>query len=155
MRNGWISYLQSIEEGNANDGNRDKKGYGVSRQARAREVQGAVFGRVPECAKGECSGKEKKRENEGRKMNEQTTHTPTPWAAHDNAIWNADSETVTNVNSVRFDDFANAAHIVKCVNAHDGLVKALRFIANVACGERQCKSEAICSLRAAGIEVTP
>ena len=97
-------------------------------------------------------------------MNEQTTHTPTPWCTMPptdtcmvHRIFGGTRYIGLVGNSDNHDhaDAVNAAHIVRCVNAHDGLVKALRFIANVACGERQCKSEAICSLRAAGIEVTP
>lgn len=99
---------------------------------------------------------EKQRNDE---MNE-TKHTPTPWKCVDGDIGNE-----TTKEGVVFHEGiygktveqaeANAAHIVRCVNAHDGLVRALRTIADVACGERQCKSEAICSLRAAGIEVAP
>lgn len=51
------------------------------------------------------------------------------------------------------------AHIVKCVNAHDGLVQALREIAAFDCHTANRTAEAAqkakSAIRAAGIEVAP
>lgn len=62
-------------------------------------------------------------------------HTPTPWTlnAEREKIEDADGEFVTRLSLSRYHDDrtdpiaeANAAFIVRCVNAHDDLVRELR-----------------------------
>jgi len=53
------------------------------------------------------------------------THTPTPWRIRDcgnTEIIGANGRTVETLPGASY----NAAHIVRCVNAHDELVAALR-----------------------------
>jgi len=59
-----------------------------------------------------------------------TKHTPTPWTQDDTVI-TRNSRVIASVRDLCTDsqlpeDRANAAHIVRCVNAHDELVAALR-----------------------------
>ena len=64
----------------------------------------------------------------------QTTHTQTPWAIDSELPPNARS-IIARVGGIGISgntegpheetDYANAAHIVRCVNAHDELVRAL------------------------------
>lgn len=65
-------------------------------------------------------------------------HTPTPWRisevfgrGHKNHIAGADDYQVSDCESYKkslIEQEANAAFIVKCVNAHDELVEALRDV---------------------------
>ncbi len=54
-------------------------------------------------------------------------HTPTPWRIHSiNKTLVIESKYLhTIVATTGYDPIANAAHIVRCVNSHDALVKAL------------------------------
>ena len=61
-------------------------------------------------------------------------HTPTPWVLGPNGLDIRDGKHEDKIVTVDYVDHiaseqqeANAAHIVKCVNAHDGLVEALRL----------------------------
>ena len=69
-----------------------------------------------------------------------TKHTPTPWHTEDNEggsrkLVDADGEFISYISVSRYQDGrrdpvakANAAHIVRCVNAHDELVALVRAI---------------------------
>lgn len=54
-------------------------------------------------------------------------HTPTPWNFEGRAVYSqTEGEDICIVDSGnRKVDVANAAHIVRCVNSHEALVKAL------------------------------
>lgn len=105
-------------------------------------------------------------------------HTPTPWIVENNGSARSvpifkDQDhiaSVWNVGEGHGGRHANAAHIVKCVNAHDALVSALKSVtedlrALVAtelcdhpagicwCGVRTDINEAETALKVAGIEV--
>ena len=58
-------------------------------------------------------------------------HTPTPWAVDHDAI-SAQGQHIAGCIGLDGDDYAtqkaNAAHIVRCVNAHDDLVSALQMV---------------------------
>lgn len=54
-----------------------------------------------------------------------TTHTPTPWTVSGDYIQGIGQICLSETAE---EDVANAAHIVRCVNAHDALVAALRTI---------------------------
>lgn len=62
------------------------------------------------------------------------THTPTPWEAHEgqdyNHVYGGDHDHSGNpiAEVAKFED---AAYIVKCVNAHEGLVEALNAFRHV------------------------
>ena len=60
------------------------------------------------------------------------THTPTPWNARGLAICKGNSliAVMGQDDGIKFSEktsLANASHIVKCVNLHDELVKALEL----------------------------
>lgn len=60
-----------------------------------------------------------------------TAHTPTPWKVADEYIFDRHRNEIatTTTSGLSFEeDEANAAHIVKCVNAHDDLVEALETL---------------------------
>lgn len=65
-------------------------------------------------------------------------HTPTPWEVRmvtgfHTSIYGEKNKWILNAalqGMKRDESEANAAHIVKCVNMHDELVKALEFYAN-------------------------
>ena len=88
-------------------------------------------------------------------------HTPTPWKLDDIAphdpkweafeIWNekATREMIANGAgraNIRVFGKANAAFIVRAVNAHDGLVKALQMIRDA---DNDCKSDGLPRIPAA------
>ena len=62
------------------------------------------------------------------------THSETPWYIMNGAKhWLYSSQTTapnTNNEIGTIREYPNAAHIVKCVNAHDELVEALKFYAD-------------------------
>jgi hypothetical protein len=63
-----------------------------------------------------------------------TNHTPTPWENQDGiSIFSADDHEIANTSRRHLSNAeacANAAHIVRCVNAHDELVAALEAVAD-------------------------
>ncbi len=64
-----------------------------------------------------------------------TNHTPTPWYVETTAVYDAKNLLVTDTcftGGRPGPNRANAAHIVKCVNAHDELVAALRSVITAA-----------------------
>lgn len=72
------------------------------------------------------------KQSEGRKLEQTQAHTPTPWTYGTHGagfIVGSDDEFIAQTWDKYELDFknaeANAAHIVKCVNNHDELVKAL------------------------------
>lgn len=72
-----------------------------------------------------------------------TNHTPTPWHAAGVTVYAPAGHTARATvadttccgSMTRAEDEANAAHIVRCVNAHDELVAALRVIAGCEASE--------------------
>jgi hypothetical protein len=66
-----------------------------------------------------------------------TPHSPTPWAvnyAHPDVWLESESEenNLADVHGASFEESkANAAYIVRCVNAHEALVDALKAVLNV------------------------
>jgi hypothetical protein len=60
------------------------------------------------------------------------SHTPTPWLVERRTIITDKSAAIAYASTSRAMEYAegNAAHIVRCVNAHDELVAALRAIAD-------------------------
>ena len=100
--------------------------------------------------------------------------TPRPWWTmmgdelpehlRPHAFINADTGTVVaqcDFNSNQDTVHANASHIVRCVNAHEALVEALRMIACQACektelwksGVEYMQETARAALKAAGVNV--
>lgn len=92
-----------------------------------------------------------------------TAHTPTPWTTGKGTVTiraNTDGDkafiatTRTHGGYHQRDDdtcAANAAHIVRCVNAHDALVAALRFVETDVFSSAVSRAKAIIALRDAGV----
>lgn len=83
------------------------------------------------------------------------THSELPWSVYGpgTLIRTASGEIVADTFGADFDlsiDRANAAMIVKAVNAHSQLIAALNAIANDGMDARQCMEAARAALRAAG-----
>jgi hypothetical protein len=87
--------------------------------------------------------------------------TPRPWQHEQNAV-KAGPVLIATASTERDNYAANAALIVRAVNAHDGLVEALRTLANNKLSDHNCGSVelagkrvrniALAALRAAGVE---
>lgn len=78
------------------------------------------------------------------KLEASMTPTPRPWKDESGAIYSADGKPIAdclrvlNVDNSASPYEANAAHIVRCVNAHDALVAALKHAAS-SCHHPACK----------------
>ena len=80
-------------------------------------------------------------------------HTPTPWVARDEYIYDKDRNEIATTTTSGFHystDEANAAHIVKCVNMHDELVEALRLLLSSSSDYQTGVAEAEETLKKAG-----
>lgn len=86
-------------------------------------------------------------------MNETMKHTPTPWSVKPTSLWTDTPWRIEGADGFsaclvygdgalnKGTTVANAAHIVKCVNAHDALVQRLQELVNICTHPNAKKSD--------------